>query len=141
MSGVYTQFPEIRTHMRRSCAIGRSQGYVEDIFGRKRFLPDLTSRDPNRRERAELQATNAPIQMSGASILKLAIIGTKRMIDQCGFHAHPLLSVHDEVLVECLDEEVTEFSTRFKEVMEGVTTLSVPLEAEVHCGKSWSECK
>ena len=137
----YAEFPEILTHMRRMASIGRSQGYVEDIFGRKRFLPDLEARDPKRVNRAELQAYNQPIQASAAGILKLALIGTRKMIEEKGFDAHLLLSVHDEILCEVADKDVEAFRPEFKRTMENVTQLSVPLEAEVHSGNNWSSCK
>ena len=122
-------------------AFGRKHGYVETLFGQRRYIPDLTSDDKYKRFRAERIAGNLPIQGTAADIGKKGMIALDKLWRSRGSGARLLLQVHDEYLAEAPENEAERCRDEMKRVMESVVTLSVPIRAEVGIGSSWSEAK
>jgi DNA polymerase-1 len=118
---------------------GREQGYVTTLFNRKRFLPDLHSRNRNIRQFAERTAINTPIQGSAADIIKIAMIQIDSELEQNELPARMIMQVHDELVFEVKAGAVEEVANLVKGKMESVTSLSVPLLAEVGSGDNWDE--
>jgi len=117
----------------------RKNGYVETVFHRKRFLPDINARNFNMRQFAERNAVNAPIQGSAADIIKLAMISVWRKMKEEGMKSRMVLQVHDELVFDVVPEELDRVMEIAREQMESVCSLRVPLIAECGYGKNWLE--
>ena len=135
----FAAFPSIRTFIDRTVADARENGYVETLFGRRRYLPDITSRNQTVRALAERNAVNAPIQGTSADIIKLAMISVQRRLDAEGLRSRMVLQIHDELVFDTVPEEVETLRALVVEEMEHVITLSVPLTVECNYGKNWLE--
>ncbi|NPA31797.1 MAG: DNA polymerase I [Chloroflexi bacterium] len=137
----FRRFPKVKEYMERTLRQAYQQGYVETLFGRKRYFPELQNPDisVNARRRAEREAINAPIQGTAADILKKAMIAVDETLRQDDTGARLLLQVHDELDLEVPAEAVAQVAPRVKEAMEGVVQLAVPLVAEVKVGPNWDE--
>ncbi len=117
----------------------RERGYVETILGRRRYIPEINSSNAQVRAAAERMAINMPVQGTAADIIKLAMIGIQREMDERGLRSRMLLQVHDELLFEVPQEEQEEMKGLVLEVMPDALKLSVPLTVEVKTGKNWGE--
>lgn len=135
----FESFPAIAEYMERVKKNAHELGYVETIFGRKRFLPDLRSHSANLRNFAERNAINAPIQGSSADIIKMAMIQVNQMLKDKGFQSKMILQIHDELLFDAYPEEVTALKANIKNIMENIVTLNVPLVVDCNEGKNWFE--
>jgi DNA polymerase-1 len=135
----FSTYPGIRGYIDRTLAFGREHGYVETLYGRRRYVPELVSSNRNVREAGERLAYNMPIQGTAADIIKLAMIRLDRELESTG--ARLLLQVHDELLLEVPEERAEQVSALVREVMEGAATLSVPLSVEVGVGPNWYDTK
>ena len=119
----------------------KEDGYVSTLMGRRRWLPELKSSNYNTRSFGERVALNMPIQGTAADIIKLAMIHVDRRLRSEGLKARLVLQVHDELIVECPEEEEAQVKALLTEEMESVVDYSVPLVAEAHGGRSWAEAK
>jgi DNA polymerase-1 len=135
----FKSYPGVKAYMDRVIAEAREKGYVETIFGRKRFLPDINSKNAIARGLAERNAINAPIQGSAADIIKLAMIAVSRRLEAEGLRSRMVLQVHDELVFDVVAEERDRIVEIVKQEMEGVCTLKVPLITECNYGKNWRE--
>jgi DNA polymerase-1 len=117
----------------------RRVGYTETILGRRRYLPDLTSDNRQRREMAERMALNAPIQGSAADIIKIAMLGVARALAGRGLRSRLLLQVHDELVLEAAPGELEEVRTLVCDEMAAAYPLQVPLEVSVGTGRTWED--
>lgn len=135
----FNAFPAIRSFIDDTIAAARENGYVETIFGRRRYLPDINARNATVRALAERNAVNAPIQGTAADIIKLAMIGVDRKIAEEGLRSKMVLQIHDELLFDTISSEREKLMSIVKEQMEHVTELSVPLTVECNYGKNWLE--
>lgn len=135
----FNAFPAIRSFIDDTIAAARENGYVETIFGRRRYLPDINARNATVRALAERNAVNAPIQGTAADIIKLAMIGVDRKMAEEGLRSKMVLQIHDELLFDTLSSEREKLMSIVKEQMEHVTELSVPLTVECNYGKNWLE--
>ena len=135
----FRSYPGVKAYMDRVIAQAREKGYVETIFGRKRFLPDINSKNAVARGLAERNAINAPIQGSAADIIKLAMIAVARRLDAEGLRSRMVLQVHDELVFDVVPDERDRIVEIVKQEMEGVCTLTVPLITECNYGKNWRE--
>ena len=115
------------------------KGYVTTLLQRRRYLPDLKSKNRQVKEFAERTAINTPIQGSAADMIKLAMINIHRRIKDEGRGAKMIIQVHDELVFEVLENEIDAIKKLVKDEMEGVMNLSVPIVAEIHTGKNWNE--
>ncbi|MBO4571554.1 MAG: DNA polymerase I [Bacteroidales bacterium] len=135
----FIHYPKVREYMDAAIASARDKGYVETIFGRKRYLPDISSRNQVVRSLAERNAINAPIQGSAADIIKMAMINVYKRLQERGYRSRMVLQVHDELVFDVVPEEKDSLMKMVKEEMEGVCTLPVPLTVECDYGKNWLE--
>lgn len=135
----FRSYPGVKAYMDRVVTEAREKGYVETIFGRKRFLPDIGSRNAVARGLAERNAINAPIQGSAADIIKLAMIAVSRRLEAERLRSRMVLQVHDELVFDVMADERDRIVEIVKQEMEGVCRLSVPLITECNYGKNWRE--
>jgi len=139
IDGYFEAFPAIRSFIDDSISFARENGYVETLFGRRRYLPDISARNATVRALAERNAVNAPIQGTSADIIKLAMIGVARRLRESGLQSRMVLQIHDELLFEAPAAEVPQLQELVKDVMENVMQLSVPLTVECSSGNNWLE--
>lgn len=131
----------VRSYMKTVVEQARQTGYVETMYGRRRALPELHSSNYNVRTGAERMALNTPIQGTAADIIKIAMIRVRERMEREGLGAKLVLQVHDELIVECPQEEAEQVLRLVTEEMESAAELKVPLVAEAHVGKSWYDAK
>lgn len=134
-------FPGIQTYMRETIEFGKTHGYVETLLHRKRYVPELRSRNYNERSAGERAAMNAPIQGSAADIMKLAMIAVAKAMKAQGVQAKMLLQVHDELIFDVPQNEVEIMEQLVKRAMEEVLVLEVPLKVDSDTGVNWYETK
>jgi DNA polymerase-1 len=138
----FAGFPNVRAYIDRTLEDGRATGVVKTMFGRRRLVPELTSRNFQVRSAAERMAVNMPIQGSAADILKKAMIDVHAGLPGvAGGRARMILTVHDELLFEAPREAADETSAAVRELMEGAVRLNVPLTVDVGVGENWKEAK
>ena len=133
----FSRFGGVRDYLFEVVEKARKNGYTETMFGRRRYLPDLTSDNRQRREVAERAALNAPIQGTAADIIKVAMINVQTALADGGFTSRMLLQIHDELLFEVVESEREAVETLVREQMASPIALSVPLEVSVGTGCSW----
>ena len=129
----------VREYMAQAIELGREQGYVSTLFGRRRYLPELTSSNFNLRSFGERVARNMPIQGTAADVMKLAMIRVHDRLRRELPDAKLLLQVHDELIVECPAAQADDAARILKEEMENAVHYSVPLTADTGIGKSWAD--
>jgi DNA polymerase-1 len=138
----FAGFPNVRAYIDRTLEDGRATGVVKTMFGRRRLVPELTSRNFQVRSSAERMAVNMPIQGSAADILKKAMIDVHAGLPRvAGGRARMILTVHDELLFETPAEAADETAAAVRELMEGAVKLNVPLTVDVGVGENWKEAK
>lgn len=133
----FESFPAVRGFIDDTLAFARDNGYVETLYGRRRYTPDVSAHNANVRAVAERNAVNAPIQGSAADIIKLAMIAVDRKLREGGYRARMVLQIHDELLLEVPVDEIDAVRNMLVETMEGVAELSVPLTVECNYGENW----
>ncbi len=139
MEGYFQQFGGVRDYLYEVVAQARKDGYTQTILGRRRYLPDLTSDNRQRREMAERMALNAPIQGSAADIIKVAMLGVARALRARGLASRMLLQVHDELLFEVAPGELDDLRTLVSETMCGAAELTIPLAVSFGTGLTWED--
>ena len=127
--------------MKQVVADAREKGYTQTLYGRRRYIPELKSTNFNVRQSAERIALNTPIQGTAADLIKLAMIRVEQALQDNYPEAKLLLQVHDELIVECPEEQAAQVGALVSREMEGVAQLKVPLTAEAKFGKSWFDAK
>jgi DNA polymerase-1 len=132
-------FPRVRTFLDSTIENARSRGFVETMFGRRRMVPELNSRNNQIRQGAERITVNFPIQGSAADILKRAMLRVHEVLTLD--RARMILTVHDELLIESPHESAEEVAERVKGAMESAAALAVPLTVDVGIGPNWREAK
>ena len=137
MHSYFKRFGGIQDYLKVVVEEARVKGYTETILGRRRYLPDLTSDNRQRREVAERMALNAPIQGSAADIIKVAMLNVARKIAENNFSSRLLLQVHDELIFEVAKGEEEALSELVRTEMEGAVKLSLPLSVNIGTGLSW----
>ena len=135
----FLSFPSIRSFIDDTVAMARETGYVETLFGRRRYIADINSRNATVRSLAERNAVNAPIQGTSADIIKLAMVAIDRRMQAEGFRSSLVLQIHDELLFEALPDELESLTALVVKEMENVIELSVPLTVECNHGINWLE--
>lgn len=135
----FGRFPGVADYMARTRDQARAQGYVETLFGRRLYLPEIGSRNPARRQAAERAAINAPMQGTAADLVKLAMIAVQSWIDREGLASHIILQVHDELVLEVPEAELDTIRARLPALMCDVAELRVPLKVELGVGPNWEE--
>ena len=139
MEAYLEKYSGVRDYMKSIVEKAKQDGYVATIYGRRRELPELKSSNFNMRSFGERVALNMPIQGTAADIIKLAMVNVDRSLREAGLKARLILQVHDELIVECPEEEAEQVSAILRREMESAAKLTVPLTVDVHCGHSWAE--
>lgn len=137
----FERFQGIRAYLDSMVEFAREHGYVQTIFGRRRYIPELRDRNFNIRAFGERTAANSPIQGSAADLIKLAMIHIHKVLGDRGLRTRMLLQVHDELVFEVPDDELDTAQTLVKQEMEHAAELSVPLVVDIGVGKNWMETK
>lgn len=135
----FAGFPSIRSFIEDTKAAARETGYVETLFGRRRYLPDINSKNGTLRALAERNAVNAPIQGTSADIIKMAMIDVDKSMAEAGMKSRMVLQIHDELVFDAVPGEIDELRQIVIDRMENVVKLSVPLTVECNYGKNWLE--
>jgi DNA polymerase-1 len=133
----FTRYPGVAAYMQRTRALAREQGYVETVFGRRLFLPDIRAASGPRRAGAERAAINAPMQGTAADLIKLAMIAVQEYLDRERLATRLILQVHDELVLESPEAELARIVRDLPELMTAVATLRVPLKVDVGHGPNW----
>ncbi len=137
----FTKYPGVKRFMDTTVEDGANNGYALTLMGRRRYLPELQSDKSVIREFGKRAAMNTPVQGTAADIIKLAMVRVAEALRREGLRSRLILQVHDELLLECPPEEAEQAAKLLREAMEGVITLAVPLQADVHQGVNWAEAK
>ncbi len=135
----FMTYPKVKDYMENTVAFAYEHGFVETIFGRKRYLPELAS--PNRmiKEFAERAAINQPLQGTAADLIKMAMINVDKVFKENNLKSKMVMQVHDELVFEVVADELEQVKTLVKQEMQNVANLKVPLLVDINWGKSWKE--
>jgi DNA polymerase-1 len=139
MDRYFARYPGVLRYMEATRQQAKDRGYVETVFGRRLWLPEIKSSNVGRRQGAERAAINAPMQGTAADLVKLAMIAVQRWLDEQGLATKLLLQVHDELVLEVPDGELAQVREALPKLMGGVAKLAVPLLVEVGAGANWDE--
>jgi DNA polymerase-1 len=139
MDEYFERFGGVKDYLTEVVAEARGTGYTQTMLGRRRYLPDLTSDNRQRREMAERMALNAPIQGSAADIIKLAMLRVDRALGEAGLKSRQLLQVHDELVLEVAPGEQDAVEELVRREMGEAIDLDVPLDVSVGVGRSWHD--
>jgi DNA polymerase-1 len=135
----FERYPGVKRYMDETRAQARELGYVETVFGRRLYLPEIRSRDAARRQYAERSAINAPMQGTAADIIKRAMIEVDAWLEESHARARIIMQVHDELVLEVADEAVESTAMSLSEHMIAAADLAVPLKVDVGIGRNWDE--
>ena len=135
------EFSGVRQYMERIVEQAKQNGYVTTLFGRRRYIAELSSKNHNTRAFGERAAMNTPIQGTAADIIKIAMVNVAKEIEKRGLRSRLILQVHDELIVDAAADEVDSVKGLLEDVMMGAAELSVPLRVNVAVGRTWSEAK
>ena len=135
----FAGFPSILSFIEDTKAAARETGYVETLFGRRRYIPEINSKNGTIRALAERNAVNAPIQGTSADIIKLAMIAVDKELAEKGFKSKMVLQIHDELVFDAVPDEIEALKAMVVDKMENIVKLSVPLTVECNYGKNWLE--
>jgi DNA polymerase-1 len=135
----FKRHPGVKSYIEQCLEEAREKGYVATIFGRKRAIPEIRSKNLNTRQQGERLAINSPIQGAAADIIKIAMINIRKKFIKNGLKVRMILQVHDELLFELPAPELDTVRKIVKEEMEGVVALSVPLRVGINYGRNWAE--
>ncbi len=135
----FERYPGVQKYMENTRETAREQGYVETVFGRRLYLPDINARNAQRRQYAERTAINAPMQGTAADIIKRAMLNVHAWLKSSNVDARMIMQVHDELVLEVLVADVERVEKSITELMVAAAELSVTLEVEVGLGSNWEE--
>jgi DNA polymerase-1 len=135
----FQRHPGVKAYIEKSLAEAGSEGYVATLFGRRRAVPEIKSKNVTVRQQGERLAINSPIQGTAADIIKIAMINISGAFREQGLRARMILQVHDELLFEFPEAELENVRDVVRQGMEGVISLSVPLRVDINYGRNWAE--
>ena len=135
----FARYPGVKDYMERTRTQAKEQGYVETVFGRRLYLPEITARNAQRRAAAERTAINAPMQGTAADIIKRAMLAVDDWLHNAKLNVTMLMQVHDELVFEVATADVDKASAGIRAAMEGAADLAVPLLVEIGVGDNWDE--
>jgi len=133
----FMRYPRVAEYMQTTREQAKMRGYVETVFGRRLYLPDIRAANPARRAGAERAAINAPMQGSAADLIKLAMVAVQHWLEQNHMASRLVMQVHDELVLEVCDAELDAVRAELPRLMAVVADLKVPLLAEVGIGPNW----
>jgi DNA polymerase-1 len=135
----FTRYPEVKNYMDNIRELARQQGYVETLFGRRLYLPEINSRNANLRQYAERTAINAPMQGTAADIIKRAMLAVDKWLQPAAVDAKIIMQVHDELVFEIAEAQLDDCILNIKNIMCAAAELNVPLVVDVGVGENWDE--
>ena len=135
----FEKYPGVKRYMENTRADAAEKGYVETLFGRRLYLPEINSRNGQRRQAAERTAINAPMQGTAADIIKHAMIDVHRWLQQTELNAMMIMQVHDELVFEVAEDHVDDLVREVTQRMESAVNLRVPLIVDAGIGNNWEE--
>ena len=135
----FSRYPGVKAYMDRTRERAREHGYVSTVYGRRLYLPEIDSRNHQRRQYAERSAINAPMQGTAADIIKRAMIQVDEWLTSSGADARVIMQVHDELVFEVIEPECAEIAREVQRIMESAASLSVPLKVDFGFGANWDE--
>ncbi|NOQ62970.1 MAG: DNA polymerase I [Methyloprofundus sp.] len=135
----FSRYPGVKNYMDETRELAKQQGYVETLWGRRLYLPEIHSKNAARRQYAERTAINAPMQGSAADIIKLAMIATDQWLQAEAIEAKMIMQVHDELVFEVAETKLEEYSVMIRKLMQDAATLDVPLLVDIGMGINWDE--
>jgi len=135
----FERYPGVKRYMQETRRQARETGYVETVFGRRLYLPEILSRNAALRQYAERSAINAPMQGTAADIIKRAMIEVDAWLQRSAVPARLILQVHDELILEVADEAIAAMTGPLRSHMAQAAALAVPLKVDVGVGRNWDE--
>ena len=135
------QFPKIDAYLKRTIAEAYENGYVTTLFGRRRYIAELSGKNKMQQKFGERVAMNSPIQGTAADLIKIAMVRVHNRLKREGLQARLILQVHDELLIEAKRDCAEKAMEILREEMENAARLAVPLTVEIHAGDTWFEAK
>ncbi len=135
------KYSGVSEYLESTKSFARENGYVDTIFGRRRYIPEINATNKNLQAFGERVAMNTPIQGAAADLIKIAMIRTDKMLREAGLKARLILQIHDELIIEAPIEEAERAEAILREAMQGAADLKVPLQVDVGTGKSWFDAK
>lgn len=141
MQNYFATYPGVKKFMEDCVTFAKENGYVKTLYGRRRFIPELKSSVYATRAFGERVAMNMPLQGTASDIIKVAMIEVQKQLEQGNFRAKLIMQVHDELIIDCPEDEKDKVSRLLKDCMQNVIKLDVPLIADVGSGKNWLEAK
>jgi DNA polymerase-1 len=135
----FARYPGVARYMEATKAQAKAQGYVETVFGRRLYLPDIRAQQVGRRQGAERAAINAPMQGTAADLIKKAMIATQQWLKDESMASRLILQVHDELVLEVPLTELERVRAELPGLMGGVAELAVPLLVEIGAGDNWDQ--
>ena len=135
----FARYPGVADYMQRTKELAAAQGYVETVFGRRLYLPDIHSKNGNARAGAERAAINAPMQGTASDLIKRAMVDVLAWLHSDGLQSKLIMQVHDELVLEVVDSELDLVKAKLPEIMQRAAQMKVPLLAEVGVGENWDE--
>ncbi|WP_369054697.1 DNA polymerase I [Burkholderia gladioli] len=135
----FARYPGVANYMETTRAVAKDKGYVETVFGRRLWLPEINGGNGPRRQAAERAAINAPMQGTAADLIKLSMIAVDGWLERDKLRSRMIMQVHDELVLEVPEDELALVREKLPEMMSGVAKLKVPLVAEVGAGDNWEE--
>jgi DNA polymerase-1 len=139
MDSYFARYPGVKRYMDETRERARSLGYVETVFGRRLWLPEMKSGSPGRRQAAERAAINAPMQGTAADLIKLAMVAVQSFLEKEKMRAMLIMQVHDELVLQAPEDELERVKSQVRELMQGVAKLRVALVVDVGTGNNWDE--
>jgi DNA polymerase I len=135
----FTRYPGVARYMDTTRALAKRQGFVETVFGRRLWLPEINSPNGPRRQGAERAAINAPMQGTAADLIKLAMVATAAWLDRESLRSRLVMQVHDELVFEVPEPELERIRAQVPGLMCGVAALKVPLAVDLGAGENWDQ--
>ena len=139
MERYFLRYPGVKNYMERTREAARSLGYVETVFGRRLYLPDIKASNAARRQGSERAAINAPMQGTAADLIKLAMIAVQRWLSSSGWNSRLIMQVHDELVLEVPESEIERVKKELPQLMNSVAKLDVPLAVDLGVGPNWEQ--
>jgi DNA polymerase-1 len=139
MERYFQRYPGVKRYMDETREAARTNGYVETVFGRRLWLPEIKGSNPARRQGAERAAINAPMQGTAADLIKMAMIAVHGWLAQNKLKSKLIMQVHDELVLEVAEGELATIKQELPSLMNGVAKLAVPLLVEVGLGPNWDK--
>ena len=139
MDVYFKRYPDIQSYMSKTKTFAKNNGYVETIFGRKLYLPEINSKNVQRRKYAERTAINAPMQGSAADIIKIAMIQIDEWLSKSNSHTKMIMQVHDELVFEISEKDLEQETKNIANIMKNCVQLSLPLEVNFGVDNNWGD--